>query len=117
MSAGKPVIGPGTSDRLPELNAIERAEYLAQHGSAGNGWTARYIHRVSPRETDRFRDGQRFQLPEGAFKTRLTLARALRELGVLQAGERLRSFRCESSKVVAFPDRGIWHSVTLEYCV
>lgn len=73
-------------------------------------YLVRYVHKISPRDTDK----AWVKLPGGAFSDSKTLARHLRSTGILSPGTRLRSFRVEGDKVVAFPDRGVWHSLTLE---
>jgi hypothetical protein len=75
-------------------------------------YRVRFIHRVSPRDTD-VRD---VQIPDGAFADRNALGAALRAAGVLNSGHRVRSFRTEGDKVIAFPSGAcnIWQSIIIE---
>jgi len=72
-------------------------------------YSVRYVHKIAPSE----KDVSEFTLPDGAPSDRNTLAKALRKAGALQSGERLREFRVEGDKTLAFPDRGIWHCLVL----
>jgi len=71
----------------------------------------RFVHKISPRDTDV--GSNPIEISDGAFSDRKVLARALRTAKVLAPGERLHSFRAEGDYVVAFPSRGIWHSIIL----
>lgn len=73
-------------------------------------YAVRFVHRIAPRSDDVVWP---VRLPDNAFSDRTELARALRSAGVLQSGARLREFRTEGDQVVAFPDRGIWHSLII----
>jgi hypothetical protein len=74
--------------------------------------SVRYVHKISPSAKD---VGPDVEIPQNAFSNRNTLAKALRNAGVLTSGIRLRSFRVEGDKVVAFPMGrfNTWHSVIL----
>lgn len=76
----------------------------------GRTYEVRLVHKISPRDSDR----KTVSLPESAFSDKNRLAAALRDAGIMGRGERLRSFRVEGDKVVAFPDRGIWHSFIID---
>ncbi len=76
----------------------------------GKTWQVRFIHKISPRESDVERP---FSFPEGAFSDRKTLGAAFREMGLLCPSERIREFRVEGDKVIAFPVGSIWHSIIL----
>lgn len=69
-------------------------------------YNVRKVHRVAPSD----RDVSRVELPDGCFSDRKTLARALRETGVLHKGQSVVAFRVEGDRVVAFPTYGTWHS-------
>jgi hypothetical protein len=73
-------------------------------------YDVRFVHKISPRDSD---VSGPIEVGGGAFSDRKTLAATLRKAKVLGAGERLRTFRVEGDRVVAFPDRGIWHSIVL----
>lgn len=72
----------------------------------------RYIHKISPNACDVVNA----QIPDNAFSHSRTLAKALRDNGVLTSGTRFRSMRVEGEETLIFPDRGIWHClvITLE---
>lgn len=72
-------------------------------------YSVRYIHKISSRAYD----VATVAIGCNAFSDRKTLAKALRDAGILCAGERLREVRVEGDRVICFPDRGIWHSLTL----
>ena len=72
----------------------------------------RFVHKISPRETDVMPS---VVLPDGAFSDRNTLAGALRMANVLPKGCRVRGFRVEGEKVIAFPIGSIWHSIILTH--
>lgn len=71
----------------------------------------RFIHKISPRDTDTI---PAVDLPDGAFADRNTLGAALRQVGALCKGERVREFRTEGARVIAFPARSVWHSIIIE---
>lgn len=75
-------------------------------------FNVRYIHKISPRDTD---VAGPVELRESDFANRKTLAAALRKAKVLSHGERIRDFRIEVSKdqVVVFPQASIWWSIVL----
>jgi hypothetical protein len=73
-------------------------------------YSVRYIHKISASAKD---VAGPVAIPDGAFSNRNTLAKALRDAGILAKGSRLASFRVSGSEVVAFPTSGIWHSVIL----
>lgn len=76
----------------------------------------RYIHKISPSDKDVVTG---IRLQDSAFQDRKTLARGLRDAGVLSSGDRIREFRTETTKegtrVVCFPTGScmIWHSIIL----
>jgi hypothetical protein len=75
-------------------------------------WHVRFVHRISPRETDVVR----IEIADGAFSNRNTLGAALRKGRCLGKGERVMGFRTEADKVVAFPAGGsVWHSIILTH--
>jgi hypothetical protein len=74
-------------------------------------YRVQFIHKIAPRDTD----VESADIPDGAFSDSRTLARALRDAGMLVKGSRVRGFRAEGNRVIVFPDRGIWHSLTLTH--
>lgn len=70
----------------------------------------RYVHKIAPRASDVMGP---VEINDNAFSNRNTLAAALRKARVLSSGDRLKSFRVEGDKVIAFPMASIWHSVIL----
>jgi hypothetical protein len=76
---------------------------------ADEAWKVRFVHKISPRDND----VDVVSLPAGAFSNRNTLGAALRAAGLLFSGERIREFRVEGDKVIAFPAGSIWHSIIL----
>jgi hypothetical protein len=78
--------------------------------NAAMKYDVRFVHKISPSAKD---VSEPIEVSGGAFSDSKTLAAALRKAKVLGAGERLRAFRVEGDRVVAFPDRGIWHSIVL----
>jgi len=77
-------------------------------------FSVKYVHKVSPSDND---VGPDVVIPGGAFSDSRKLGQALRTLGVLARGARVRSFRAEGDKVVVFPSMpGLttyWHAVVL----
>jgi hypothetical protein len=77
-------------------------------------YMARYVHKISPRDTDV--EGP-FTIPGNAFSDRKTLGAALRKAKVISSGASVRSFRVEGEKIVVFPTMpGLttyWHSIIL----
>lgn len=77
-------------------------------------YSVRYVHKISPSSKD---TGPDVVIPDGAFSNKNTLARALRNVKVLGAGARIRTFRVEGNQVIVFPMMpGLttyWHSVIL----
>jgi hypothetical protein len=69
------------------------------------------VHKISPSA----KDTMDVRISPTAFSNKNTLAKALRKAGVLTSGVRLRSFRVEGDKVVAFPTGrfNVWHSVIM----
>lgn len=79
-------------------------------------YNIRYVHAIAPGPDDT--EGP-YEIRDGAFSNRTTLGRALREIGVLDRGRRLRTFRVEGDKTIAFPvstlsNRSIWHAFVIE---
>jgi hypothetical protein len=73
-------------------------------------YDVRFVHKISPRASD---VSGPIEVSGAAFSDRKVLAASLRKAKVLGAGERLRTFRVEGDRIIAFPDRGIWHSIVL----
>jgi hypothetical protein len=77
-------------------------------------YSVRYVHKVAPSEKD---VGPDVVVPAGAFADSRKLGQALRTLGVLLPGARVRSFRTDGDKVVVFPVlpglSTYWHAVVL----
>jgi hypothetical protein len=73
-------------------------------------YSVRFVHKISPRDTDV--EGP-YPFKSDAFTDRKTLGAALRHVGALNAGERVREFRKEGEKIIAFPVGSIWHSIIL----
>lgn len=69
-----------------------------------------FVHRVAAHPSDRRND---VSIPASAFQNRIALGKALRAAGVLEKSARIRSVHTEGDRTIVFPDRGIWHSVTL----
>jgi hypothetical protein len=102
-----------------EIMRIYRAG-SGEHIYAGGGVAAnpagveyydvKFVHKISPSDKDRMGP---VAMPDNAFSDRNTLAKALRDAGVLHSGERLRNFRVEGEKVIAFPAKSIWHAIVL----
>lgn len=97
--------------------AIDAARTL--HGEV---YSVRYVHAISPSMKD---VGGDVTLAAGAFSNSKTLAKALREVGILYSGGRIKNFRVEGDKVVVFPGRhstggpgnlmSNWHSIILTH--
>jgi hypothetical protein len=77
-------------------------------------YSARYVHKIAPRDSDM---AGPFDIPDGAFSDRNTLAAALRKCGALVRGARLRDMRVEADRIVVFPAlpgfTTYWHSIIL----
>ena len=75
-------------------------------------YSVRFVHKISPRDTDT----AAVDLPDGAFSDRNTLGKALRAANVLSSGHRVRTFRVEGDRVIAFPSGScnVWHSIILQ---
>lgn len=77
-------------------------------------FNARYIHKIAPSDKD---VGGPFEIPDGAFADTKALGKALRKIGVLTPGARVRNFRVEADRVVIFPTvpgmTTYWHAVVL----
>jgi len=100
MFWNNPILRPNVTGYPPTLRSY----------STGEPHMVRFVHMVSSRDAD---VAGPVLIPGGAFSNKTTLAKALRYIGALQPGARLRSFRVEGDKVIAFPDRGIWHAIVL----
>lgn len=78
-------------------------------------WRVRYVHKVSPRETDVLPHA--LPLPESAFADSKALGKALRGAKILMPGARVRSFRVKGDRVVVFPTMPgmttYWHAIIL----
>lgn len=68
-----------------------------------------FVHKIRPST----QDAPTAQIPDNAFSNKNTLAKSLRAVGVLCKGQSIREMRVEGEKVIVFPSRGIWHSITL----
>lgn len=82
---------------------------------ARHTYSVRYVHAISPRDTDTHAD---IMLDAEAFADRKTLGKALRDAGVLCAGARVDSYRADGKSTVhVFPrlpgSTTYWHCVTL----
>jgi hypothetical protein len=80
----------------------------------------RFVHKIAPRENDR----AIAEIPDGAFADRKALGAALRKVEIgppfyvgqtraLMSGERIRTFRVEGEKTIAFPSGGVWHAIVI----
>jgi hypothetical protein len=69
----------------------------------------RYVHKIAPRDSD----VSVAEIPNGAWSNRNLLAKALRDARILPSGGRLREFRVEGEKVIAFPMASIWRAFVL----
>jgi hypothetical protein len=88
----------------------------------GEVYSVRYVHAITPSSRD---VGDDVILPAGAFASSSTLAKALRERGVLSPGGRIKNFRVQGDKVVVFPGKNStsgggsltanWHSIVLTH--
>ncbi|KKL10220.1 hypothetical protein LCGC14_2558000 [marine sediment metagenome] len=94
----------------------QRSEAREQDGCppGSRSYMARYVHQISPRDTD---VGGPFCIPDGAWSDRKTLGAALRKAGVLDIGARVRNFQTKDEDVTVFPSMPgmttYWHSVIL----
>jgi len=105
--------------RYEELLA-KRDQYESNEARPHGGVTAnpagveyydvKFVHKISPSDKDRMGP---VTMPDNAFSDRNTLAKALRDAGVLHSGDRLSNFRVEGEKVIAFPTKSIWHAIVL----
>jgi len=76
----------------------------------------RYIHKIHPRSDDLFPLGKTphpVELSSKDEENKNSLAAALRKVGALRTGCRLKSIRRESGKIIAFPSSGSWWSLIL----
>jgi hypothetical protein len=77
-------------------------------------YNVRYVHKVAPKDTD---TGPSVLLSGNVFADRKTLAKALRQTGVIASEARIREYRVEGNKVVIFPTvpgmTTYWHSVIM----
>lgn len=79
-------------------------------------FTVRYVHKISPRADDIFPIGKTprpIELSSKDLENKNTLAAALRRMGVLSSGVRLRGIRHDSGKIIAFPSASVWWSLIL----
>lgn len=85
-------------------------------------YTVRYVHRISPKDTDVAPD---IELDTDSLLTdasisnallRRSLGRALREAKLLIKGQRLNSCRIDKGGryIVCFPADSVWHSIILD---
>jgi hypothetical protein len=74
-------------------------------------YTVTFVHPIAgacPRDTVKCNT-----LPDSAFSDSRALGKALRERGILFSGQSVREMRVAGNRVVVFPSRGGWHSITL----
>lgn len=71
----------------------------------------RLVHKISPSD----RDVAIADIADSAFSNRNTLAKALRDAGIMGSGHRIREMRVEGDRVIVFPigQFNPWHSITL----
>lgn len=104
------------------LRAAAEVEPAGQQKNArrvnagGSWWSVKYTHKISPSPKD---VGPDVRISDNAFSNDRTLAKALREAGVLERGASIRSSRSEGDKVIIFPSlpgsTTYWHSITLTH--
>lgn len=91
-----------------------RRRYGRSSGGESGMYMVRYVHKISPSSKD---VAGPVHISGSAFSNSKTLGAALRKVGVLMAGARVRSFRTEGNQVVIFPSApGLttyWHSIIL----
>ena len=77
-------------------------------------YSVHYVHAISPRDTDTHAD---ITLDDSAFESRKTLAKALRDAGVLVTGSTVEDYRkaIGYTGYTVFPNlrRSGWHCVKL----
>ena len=73
-------------------------------------YNVRYVHKIFPKDTDR----SIVTIPETSFSDKKLLAKSLRKNSVLPMGVSIREMRVEGDKVVIFPTKCCWHSITIE---
>lgn len=87
-----------------------------RNSSGTSMWSVRFVHKVSPRDSDRMAP---VRIPDGAWSDTRKLGAALRAVGVLGKGARVKSFRAEGDSVAVFPAMpGLttyWHSIILKH--
>lgn len=93
-----------------------RCELSVSNSSGTSMWSVSFIHKVSPRDSDRMAP---VRIHDNAWSDSRKLGAALREVGVLDKGARVRTFRVEGDSVVAFPTMpGLttyWHAIILTH--
>lgn len=93
---------------------MRRLRHRYGHSGGSDSYMVRYVHKISPSDKDVMGP---VHVPAGAFSNSKTLGAALRKVGVLMAGARVRNFRAEGEKVVIFPSApGLttyWHAIIL----
>lgn len=79
----------------------------------GHEYMVRFVHNISPRDDDV--EGP-VRIPDNAFSNKKTLAKALRNAGILGSGDPIRSMRVEGDEVIIFPGGWTgrtWHAIIL----
>jgi hypothetical protein len=76
----------------------------------GKRYKTRFVHKIAPSDKD---FGPDVILSEEDAQDKKRLGKALREQGVLLAGQQVHGHRKEGGKLVAFPSKSIWHAVIL----
>ncbi len=75
-------------------------------------YSVRYVHKVSPRETD---TGPNVKLTPRDLASAASIAKALRRAKVMYRGEKVGDYRVDAGRLIVFP-RGVpggWHSIIL----
>jgi len=73
-------------------------------------YNVRYVHKISPSPKD---VAGPIELSLTDLASRSSLGAALRRQRILTAGDKIQDFRIEKDRVVAFPQKSIWHSIIL----
>ena len=74
-------------------------------------YQARYVHKISPSDKDVAKNLVDLSLKD--LENRSALGAALRRAHILASGDKIKDFRIEKDRVVAFPANSIWHSIIL----
>ncbi len=73
-------------------------------------YQVRYVHKIAPSDKD---VAGPIDLSLKDLESRSSLGAALRRTRILSTGDRIRDFRIEKDRIVAFPQNSIWHSIIL----